>query len=148
MTDDIKEDIFECMPFFVLFYAIYKNKLEYSMKNLNNMEMAYESRYLIVIYNQKNLSQDDLAKMFNQSKATIAKHLRTLEDGGYVIREVDDNNRRKYILKTTPKGEKLAILKTKELKDWNDMVGISDLDDETIAKLRNIARKSKQLLSD
>ncbi len=142
------KDVFGFMPFFVLTYAIYKNKLDYSLKNPNNLDLNQESRYLMQIYQNEGLSQDDLANLFGQSKATIAKHLRTLEDEGYIIRQIDDNNRRKYILKTTKKGEKLAILKIKELKDWNDKVGISDLDEETLEKIRNIARKSAELLKD
>ena len=142
------KDVFEYMPFFVLTYTIYKNKLDYSLKNPNNLDLNQESRYLMQIYQNEGLSQDDLANLFGQSKATIAKHLRTLEDEGYIIRQIDDNNRRKYILKTTKKGEKLAILKINELKDWNDKVGISDLDEKTLKKIRNIARKSAELLND
>ena len=142
------KDVFEYMPFFVLTYTIYKNKLDYSLKNPNNLDLNQGSRYLMQIYQNEGLSQDDLANLFGQSKATIAKHLRTLEDEGYIIRQIDDNNRRKYILKTTKKGEKLAILKINELKDWNDKVGISDLDEKTLKKIRNIARKSAELLND
>lgn len=142
------KDVFEYMPFFVLTYTIYKNKMDYSLKNPNNLDLNQESRYLMQIYQNEGLSQDDLANLFGQSKATIAKHLRTLEDEGYIIRQIDANNRRKYILKTTKKGEKLAILKIKELKDWNDKVGISDLDGETLKKIRDIARKSAELLND
>ena len=142
------KDVFEYMPFFVLTYTIYKNKMDYSLKNPNNLDLNQESRYLMQIYQNEGLSQDDLANLFGQSKATIAKHLRTLEDEGYIIRQIDANNRRKYILKTTKKGEKLAILKIKELKDWNDKVGISDLEGETLKKIRDIARKSAELLND
>jgi DNA-binding MarR family transcriptional regulator len=142
------EDIFDLMPFFALSHHIYKNKLDYAMKNPNNLVMIHESKYLMQIYNSKNLSQDDLANLFGQSKGTIAKHLRTLEDEGYIIREVDENNRRKYILKTTEKGNELALLKINELKEWNDKVGISDLDEECIKRIRQIARKSEEILKD
>lgn len=142
------KDIYEHMPFFVLTYSIYKNKLDYSIKNPNNLDLNQENRYLMQIYQKEGLSQDDLANLFGQSKATIAKHLRTLEDEGYIIREVDENNRRKYILKTTEKGKQLAILKIKDLQEWNDKVGISDLDDKTLEKIRDIARKSAELLKD
>ena len=148
MKTDDNEDIFDLMPFFALAHHIYKNKLDYAMKNPNNLGMIQESKYLMQIYKNKNLSQDDLANLFGQSKGTIAKHLRTLEDEGYIIREVDDNNRRKYILNTTEKGDRLAVLKINELNEWNDKVGVSELDEETIQKIRNIARKSGEILKD
>ncbi|MCR5026709.1 MAG: MarR family transcriptional regulator [Methanobrevibacter sp.] len=148
MKTDDNEDIFDLMPFFALAHHIYKNKLDYVMKNPNNIGMIHESKYLMQIYKNKNLSQDDLASLFGQSKGTIAKHLRTLEDEGYIIREVDDTNRRKYILNTTEKGDRLAVLKINELNEWNDKVGVSELDEETIQKIRNIARKSGEILKD
>ncbi len=143
-----EKDIFDMMPFFALAYHIYKNKLNYTMKNPSNIPLIHESKYLIHIYNEKNLSQDDLANIFGQSKGTIAKHLRTLEDEGYIVRRVDESNRRKYILKTTEKGDELALLKINELEEWNRKVGVLDLDDDSMEKFRKIARKSEEILKD
>ena len=148
MKIDDNKDIFDLMPFFALAHHIYKNRLDYVMKNPNSIEMIHESKYLMQIYKNKDLSQDDLASLFGQSKGTIAKHLRTLEDEGYIIRQVDDNNRRKYILNTTEKGDKLAVLKINELKEWNEKVGVSSLDEETLQKIRQIARKSEEILKE
>ena len=144
----IDEDIFDIMPFFALAHHIYHNKLRYSMKNPKNILFPYESKYLVQIYLGDNLSQDDLAGIFGQSKGTIAKHLKTLEDEGLITRKVDGNNRRKYILKTTEKGKELAIVKINELEEWNDKVGISDLNDDCIKKIRMIARKSEEILKE
>lgn len=148
MKIDDNKDIFDVMPFFALVHHIYKNRLDYVMRNPNDIDLIQESKYLMQIYKNRNLSQDDLASLFGQSKGTIAKHLRTLEDEGYIIRQVDNNNRRKYILNTTKKGDELAILKINELKEWNDKVGVSDLDEEALQKIRQIARKSQQILKE
>ena len=96
-----KIDKFDSMPFTALIHHISKNKLLYTMKNPNRIDMVHEGRYLMEIHKRKDLSQDDLANIFGQSKGTIAKALRKLEDKGYVERKIDENNRRKYILKTT-----------------------------------------------
>lgn len=148
MKIDDNKDIFDVMPFFALVHHIYKNRLDYVMRNPNDIDLIQESKYLMQIYKNRNLSQDDLASLFGQSKGTIAKHLRTLEDEGYIIRQVDNSNRRKYILNTTKKGDELAILKINELKEWNDKVGVSDLDEEALQKIRQIARKSQQILKE
>ena len=139
-------DKFDSMPFIALIHHISKNKLTYSMKNPNHIDMVHEGRYLMEIHKRKNLSQDDLANIFGKSKGTIAKALRKLEDKEYVERIIDENNRRKYILKTTPKGEELAILLKKDLEDWEESVGIDKLDDKTKNQLREIARKSEEIL--
>ena len=141
-------DKFDTMPFIALIQHISKNKLKYSLKNPNRIDMVHEGQYLMAIYEKKNLSQDDLANIFGQSKGTIAKALRKLEDKEYVERRIDDNNRRKYILNTTEKGEKLAILLKKDLNEWEEFVGIDKLDDTTKNQLKEIARKSEKILEE
>lgn len=143
-----KIDKFDSMPFTALIHHISKNKLKYSMKNPNHIDMVHEGRYLMEIHKRNDLSQDDLAGIFGQSKGTIAKALRKLEDKQYVEREIDENNRRKYILKTTKKGEELAILLKNDFDEWERTVGIDKLDDETKNKLRKIARKSEEILKE
>ena len=149
MTAENNEyDKFDSMPFIALIHHISRNKLKYSMKNPNHADMVHEGRYLMEIHKRKNPSQDDLAGIFGQSKGTIAKALRKLEDKEYVERKIDENNRRKYILKTTEKGEELAILLAKDLEEWEKTVGIDKLDEKTKNQLRKIARKSEEILND
>ncbi|ADC46069.1 transcriptional regulator MarR family [Methanobrevibacter ruminantium M1] len=136
------------MPFIALIHHISQNKLRYARKNPNHIDMVHEGRYLMEIHKRKNLSQDDLANIFGQSKGTIAKALRKLEDKGYVERIINQNNRRKYILKTTQEGEKLAILLEEDLSSWEEAVGIDKLDDETKNQLRKIARKTEEILKE
>lgn len=147
MEKDNSIDKYDMMPFIALIHNISKNRLNYSLKNPKS-DMAYESRYLIEIHKRKNLSQEDLANIFGQSKGTIAKALRKLEDKDYVERIVDKNNRRKYKIKTTEKGEKLAVLLKEDLEEWEDKVGISELDEKTIEQLKEITRKSEEILKE
>ena len=145
MTEIDKYDI---MPFIALIHHISRNKLKYAMNNPKHMDMVNEGRYLIEIHKRKNLSQDDLATLFGQSKGTIAKALKKLEDKEYVERIINENNRRKYILKTTEKGEKQAILLENDLKKWEEQVGIDKLDDDVKNQLREIARKTEEILEE
>ena len=71
-----------------------------------------------------------------------------MEDKNYVERIVDENNRRKYILNITEKGEKLAILLEDDLKKWEKQVGIDKLDNNTKDQLRKIARKTEEILNE
>ena len=150
MTENEKQwDKFDSMPFIALIHHISRNKLRYAQKNPNHIDMVHEGQYLMEIYKRKNLSQDDLATIFGQSKGTIAKALRKLEDKEYLERIVDENNRRKYILKTTEKGEKLAILLENDLKEWEySQINHYDskLDNEFKDQLREIARKTEEIV--
>lgn len=149
MTKENNEsDKFDTMPFIALIHHISKNRLRYTVKNPNRIDMIHEGRYLLAIHNNKNLSQDDLAATFGQSKGTIAKALRKLEDKKYVERKIDENNRRKYILNATKKGEELSILLKKELDEWEEIVGIDKLDENAKNQLRQIARKSEEIIEE
>lgn len=148
MKTDEQLDKFDSMPFIALIHHISKNKLKYALKNPNHIDMIHEGQYLMEIHERKNLSQDDLANIFGQSKGTIAKALRKLEDKGYVERIIDENNRRKYILNTTEKGEKLAIILKEDLKEWEENVGVDTLNEKTKDQLRKIARKSEEILKE
>lgn len=145
MTNE-NPDKFDSMPFTALIHHISKNRLKYSQKNPNHIDMIHEGRYLMEIHKRKNLSQDDLADIFGQSKGTIAKALKKLEDKKYVERTIDESNRRKYILKTTKQGKKLAILLQNDFDEWEVMVGIDKLDENAKNQLRQIARKSEEIL--
>ena len=142
MTDENNTNKFDSMPFIALIEHISKNRLKYSLRNPNQIDMIHEGRYLLEIHKRSGLSQDDLANTFGQSKGTIAKALKKFEDKGYVERSVDENNRRKYILKATEKGEDLTIQLKNDLEEWEKNVGIYELDERTKDQLKNIARKS------
>lgn len=146
--NDENLDKFDSMPFISLIHHISKNKLKYTMENPNRIDMVHEGRYLMEIHKKRDLSQDDLANIFGQSKGTIAKALKKLEDKEYVERKIDENNRRKYILNTTKKGEELAILLENDLENWEKSVGIDKLDEKTKNQLRQIARKSEEILEE
>ncbi|WP_299526031.1 MarR family transcriptional regulator [uncultured Methanobrevibacter sp.] len=144
---DEKNDIFENMSFNVLINNISRNELKYSIKSSDELIISREGHYLLKIHESKdNLSQEDLVNIFCQSKGTVAKSLRKLEDKGYITREINKNNRRKYILKLTRKGEGVIPKLKHELNKWDEAVGVTGLDRQTMDKLKDIARKSYELV--
>ena len=102
-------------------------------------------RYIMAIYDNPGFSQDDLVNLFGQSKASIAKSLKKLEDEGYITREVNPQNRRKYLLKTTPKANEVVPKIRQISRDWEKKVGITDEDHEFKEKLKEIAIKGMKL---
>lgn len=138
--------VFENAPIIAWIHNISKNQIKYLNSQISNLNLGHEIRYIMMIYDNPNCSQDDLVNIYSESKAKIAKSLKKLEDNGYIIRKVNPDNRRKYMLKTTSKGNELVPKLRKITKKWQKEVGIDNDDYELIKKLKQIALNSKKLI--
>ena len=84
--------------------------------------------------------------MFGQSKGNIAKVLKRLEDDGFIRRKINPDNRRKYMLNTTEKGNQL-VPKIRQISlDWEKEVGITKDDDELRQRIKEIAINGMKLI--
>ena len=99
-----------------------------------------------MVYDNPGCSQDDLVNMYGESKANIAKSLKKLEDNEYIKREVNPENRRKYMLKTTSKADELVPKVRQISKKWEMEVGIDEMDEEFREKLKSIAINGMKLI--
>ena len=71
-----------------------------------------------------------------------------MEDEGFIKRDVNPENRRKYMLNTTEKGNEL-VPKYRELsKKWEEEVGITDKDAELKKRLKEIAIRGMNLIEE
>ena len=138
--------VFENAQIIAWIHNISKNQIKYLNSQISNLNLGHEIRYIMMIYDNPNCSQDDLVNIYSESKAKIAKSLKKLEDNGYIIRKVNPDNRRKYMLKTTSKGNELVPKLRKITKKWQKEVGIDNDDYELIKKLKQIALNSKKLI--
>ena len=138
--------IFENAPAIAWIHNISKNQLKYLNSQISNLNLGHEIRYIMMIYDNPNCSQDDLVKIYSESKAKIAKSLKKLEDDEYIIRTTNPENRRKYMLKTTSKANKLVPKLREITKNWQKEVGIDNNDYELMKKLKKIAINSKKLI--
>ena len=106
------------------------------------------SKYIMIIYENPNSSQDDLVNFSGQSKGNIAKIVKKLEDMGYVERKVNPNNRRKYMLKTTSKANDIVPKIRKVSKEWEIEVGITHDDEELKQRIKEISINSMKLVGE
>ncbi|AMD17447.1 hypothetical protein TL18_05080 [Methanobrevibacter sp. YE315] len=148
MGDESFQGIFDNSPFIAWIHNISKNQMKYLNSKIQDMDLGHEMRYIMAVYDNQGLSQDDLVRIFGQSKASIAKSVKKLEDQGYIKREINPNNRRKYMLKTTSKGEDLVPKIRKISKDWEKEVGITQDDKEIIERIKEIAINGMKLVED
>ena len=139
------EKIFQDAPFIALIHNISKNQIKYLKSRIEEYDLGREIRYVMMVYDNPGCSQDDLVNIYGESKANVAKALRKLEDEDFIKREVNPNNRRKYMLRATSKAEELVPKVRQISKDWEREVGIDELDFEFKEKLRQIAINGMRL---
>ncbi|MBQ6512849.1 MarR family winged helix-turn-helix transcriptional regulator [Methanobrevibacter sp.] len=146
MDGESYEGIYDSSPFIAWIHNLSKNQMKYLNSKIHELDLGHEMRFIMMIYDNPNISQDNLVNMSGQSKASIAKSLKKLEDQGYIKREVNPDNRRKYMLKTTPKGDEIVPKIRKISKDWEKEVGITDEDYELKQRIKQIAINGMKLV--
>ena len=146
MGDEIFQAINDNSPIIAWIHNISLNQQKYLKSKIKDYDFGHNVRYLMFIYDNPNCSQEDLVNMFCQSKGNIAKILKRFEDGGYIKREINPQNRRKYMLNTTDKANELIPEFRQISKDWDRAVGLTDEDDEFKKRLKEIAVNGMKLL--
>lgn len=148
MEDETHQAISDNSPFVAWIHNISLNQQKYMKNKFEELDLGHDVRYIMYIYDNPNCSQDDLANMFGQSKGNIAKILKKLEENDFIQRQINPENRRKYMLNTTDKGKELVPKYREISKNWEMEVGITDEDTELKKRLQEIAIKGMKLIDD
>ena len=148
MDGETSQNLFANSPFIAWIHNISLNQQKYMKSRIEDFDFDHNMRYIIFIYDNPNCSQEDIVNMFCQSKGNIAKVLRKFEDDGYIKREINPENRRKYMLNTTEKGSEI-VPKIREIsKQWEKEVGITDEDYELKQRIMEIAISGMKLIGE
>ena len=75
-----------------------------------------------VVFSEPGISQDGIAKSLYLDKSSVAKLIAKLMDMGYIRREVNQDDRRKYHVYLTESGEVLLSEFVEKLAKWEDDV--------------------------
>lgn len=146
MNGKSHEGIYDSSPFIAWIHNMSKNQMKYLNSKIDELNLGHEMRFIMMIYDNPNISQDDLVIISGNSKANIAKTLKKLEDADYIKREVNPENRRKYMLKTTEKGDEIVPKIRQISRDWEVEVGITDQDNELKERIKEIAINAMELV--
>ncbi len=107
----------------VLVSMIHRTHMIYLNDQLKNNDLtAGQFPFLIVLYSEEGITQDAMAAHFHMDKGTVARALKKLEDNEYIYREVDKNNRRKYLIYLTKKGKEVVPKITDVDKEWENSI--------------------------
>ena len=135
-------------PFIAWIHNISLNQQKYIKLKIGDHNLGHNMRYIIFIYDNPYCSQEDLVNMFGQSKGNIAKILRKFEEDGYIKRETNPENRRKYMLNTTKKGNEIVPKIRQISKDWEKEVGITEDDFKLRQRIMEIAFNGMKLIGE
>ena len=113
----------EEIPLPALLSSIKKNHIHYLEKNIKNEDVqAGQLPIILVLENNENISQKNIAETLNYSEGLITRFIKKLEENKYIIRETNTTNKRENIIRLTEKGKKLAQELDYYINKWNNEV--------------------------
>ena len=102
----------------------------YRMQAFNEIQLpACQHMYIYYLCSHSDgISQDMLAKKVYVNKSNVARNIKSLEDAGYVYREVDSEDKRAFKVYPTSKAfdvlpfikEKMSIFNEEIMKDFSE----------------------------
>lgn len=108
--------------------ALYRQFQIYINNNIKDLQIsASEYIFLMEMYKNDNMSQEQLSKNLIIDKAATARAIKSLEEKEYIIRKKDDNDKRTNRIKLTKKGIEIKDRLSNLLEEWNNEI-TSDID--------------------
>ena len=92
---------------------------------------ASEYIFLMEMYKNDSMSQEQLSKNLIIDKAATARSIKSLEQKGYIVRNKDENDKRTNRIKLTKKGIEIKERLEQLFEKWNDIVA-DDVDNDSL----------------
>lgn len=125
--------------------AINKNLHIYLKYKLEKFDLKKEEvHFLHYICIKKKIEQNFLSEFFHVDKSTTTRKIKNLIDLGYIVRELDPEDHRKYILYPTDKGISMSNQIKEIFINWdNELINTLNPDEiEIFLTISNKLRKN------
>lgn len=112
-----------------LISCIYRHTQTYLSRELMDYGIGSgQFSFLMVLQNNEGVSQDHIAQALHIDKATTTRALKKLEKAGYISRQKDTADKRRYNVYLTEKGRDMYPVLLKISAEWTDLLlgGISE----------------------
>ena len=128
------------MPTAPFISILYREHAKYINDNVKDEDLSFGLHPLLIkIYRNEGINQEQLARDFHLNESTITRNLKKLEDKGFIERIKD---KRKKIIKATPKGERIARKVMDFDKKWDEQLNLTDEEyDNFIKTLKKISEE-------
>lgn len=133
-------------PTGTVLYSIEQTIKEYrkcSQKNITKLvkDITIDQCLVLIILNNKTTtSQKEIADLIFKDYASITRIIELMVKKEYLVRSSNENDRRKFTLELTNKGEKILDLLTPEIQQ-NRKKALKGLSTEEINQLEKILHK-------
>lgn len=125
----------------IYFSVLYRQFQIYINNNTKDLGIgASEYIFIMEIYRNDNISQEELSKNLIIDKAATARAIKSLEEKEYIIRKKDKKDKRTNRIELTKKGIEIKDRLSKLLEEWGDTV-TKDMDKETIELVLGIIKE-------
>jgi DNA-binding MarR family transcriptional regulator len=85
--------------------------------------------FIMTLYSYNGASQEKISDCLKIDKATTARAIKKLEDSGFVVRNIDSDDKRAYKIFLTQKAIDIIPHIQEAMKKWEDLV-ISDISED------------------
>ena len=134
----------EHVPTAPLISIIYREHAKYINDIVKEEGLSFGLHPLLIkIYKNEGINQEQLAEAFHLNESTITRNLKKLEDKGFIERIKD---KRKKIIKVTPKGEKSARKVMDYDKKWDEIIKENLTNEEYDNFLKSLRKISEELI--
>lgn len=154
MKDTDYSDFYDYNRLGDLLFIFHKNHKTY----LNNALAKYDLNLIQVLciarihneekLNSSYLNQKDLSDSLYITKGAITKAIKKLESNGIIIREQSMDDKRHNILRLSQKGKDLIPILEGINNEWEEKMGLNNLDDEFFNTFIDLAFRSVELNED
>ena len=129
-----------------ILYILHKNNRKYLNDALAEYDLNLLQAMCILTIHQKNdTTQKELTEILYLTKSGITKAINKLQNEVFVIKEKSSKDNRKYVLKLTEKGKEIIPHLIAINDEWEEKIGLTELDDEFIENLKDMTYKSIEL---
>jgi len=98
---------------------------------------------LKVLHHHDGISQEKIRNYLRTDKGTIAKSIKRLVTEGYIIRKIDQADKRAYKIYLTEKAYKIKPDIQKILKKWTDILSDGFTEEERTAVLKLLSKMTQ-----
>jgi DNA-binding MarR family transcriptional regulator len=125
-------------------YVTYLQRAEaaFHTQRLKLYNISYgQFSLMMTLFFEDGINQETLAKRLFVNKATVARAVDKLEQGGYVERTHDANDGRANRVFLTPKGRAIEPVAKEQIREWNSIL-VAGLTDVESLVLNELLKKS------
>ena len=131
-----------------ILYVLHKNNRKYLNDSLAEYGLNLLQAMCILTIEQKDdITQKELTEMLYLTKSGITKAINKLQEEGFVVKERSQKDNRKFVLKLTEKSKEIIPTLNAINDEWEQKIGLTDLDDDFVETLKDITYKSIELNS-